>query len=60
MAADGRIKGKATRGRKRMHLLSDLTKGKYVTFKMTAEERVAENVKSQKSYTCFSASRLLK
>jgi len=22
-----------------MHLLSDLTKGKYVTFKMTAEDR---------------------
>jgi len=33
------MKGKATRGRKRMHLLSDLMKGKYVAFKRTAEDR---------------------
>ena len=31
--------GKATRGRKRMHQLSDLMKGKYVTLKRTAEDR---------------------
>jgi len=31
--------GKATRGRKRMHLLSDLMKGKYVGLKRLAEDR---------------------
>jgi len=36
---EGRMKGKATRGRKRMHLLSDLMKGKYVALKRTAEDR---------------------
>jgi len=35
----GKMKGKATRGRKRMHLLSDLMKGKYVTLKRIAEDR---------------------
>ena len=36
----GRVKGgKATRGRKRMHLLSDLVKGNYVALKRTAEDR---------------------
>ena len=33
------MRGKATTGRKRMHLLSDLMKGKYVALKGTAEER---------------------
>jgi len=33
------MRGKATRGRKRMHLLSDLMKGKYVALKRTAEDR---------------------
>jgi len=35
-----------------MHLLSDLIKGKYVALKRTAE-RMAEIVKSWKSYMCF-------
>jgi len=35
----GRMRGKATRGRKRMHLLSDMMKGKYVALKRTAEDR---------------------
>ena len=30
---------KATRGRKRMHLLSNLMKGRYVALKRTAEDR---------------------
>jgi len=34
-----RMRVKATRGRKRMHLLSNLMKGKYVTLKRTAEDR---------------------
>jgi len=33
------MKGEGTRGRKRMHLLSDLMKGKYVALKRTAEDR---------------------
>jgi len=33
------MRGKATRGRKRMQLLSKLMKGKYVAFKRTAEDR---------------------
>jgi len=33
------MRGKATRGRKRVRLLSDLMKGKYVTVKRTAEDR---------------------
>ena len=36
---EGRMRGKATRGSKRMLLLSDLMKGKYVAFKRTAEDR---------------------
>jgi len=36
---EGRMKGKATQGRKRMHLLSDLMKGKYVALKRMAEGR---------------------
>jgi len=36
---EGKMRGKATTGRKRMHLLSDLMKGKYVALKGTAEER---------------------
>jgi len=35
----GKNEGKATRGRKRKHLLSDLMKGKYVALKRTAEDR---------------------
>jgi len=35
----GRIWGKATRGRKRLHLLSDLMKGKSVALRRTAEDR---------------------
>jgi len=34
--SEGRMKGKATRGRKRMHLLSDLMKGKYVALRRIA------------------------
>jgi len=33
------MRGKATRGRKRMHLLSGLMKAKYVALKITAEDR---------------------
>jgi len=36
---EGRIREKVTRGRKRMHLLSDLMKRKYVTLNRTAEDR---------------------
>ena len=36
---EGRVRGKATRGRKRMHLLIDLMKEKYVALKITAEDR---------------------
>jgi len=36
---EGRVRRKATRGRKRMHPLSDLMKGKYVTLKRTAKDR---------------------
>jgi len=36
---EGGMKGKATGGRKRMHLLSDLMEGKYVALKRTAEDR---------------------
>jgi len=36
---EGRIMGKATRCRKRMHLLRDLMKGKYVALKRTTEDR---------------------
>jgi len=40
-----------------MHLLSDLMKGKYVALEKNRwrQDRVAEIVKSWKSYTCFSA-----
>jgi len=33
------MRGKAIRARKRMHLLSDLMKGKYLALKRTAEDR---------------------
>jgi len=33
------MKGEGAPGRKRMHLLSDLMKGKYVALKRTAEDR---------------------
>ena len=36
---EGRIRGKAIRCGKRMHLLSDLIKGKNVALKRTAEDR---------------------
>ena len=36
---EGRMRERATRGRKRMHLLSDLMKRKYVTLNRTAEHR---------------------
>ena len=36
---EGRMRGKATRGRKTMHLLSDLMKEKYEALKRTAEDR---------------------
>jgi len=36
---EGRMRGEATRGRKRIHLLRDLMKGKYVALKRTPEER---------------------
>jgi len=51
--------GKATRDRKRMHVLSDLMKGKYVALQRR-QERAAEIVKSWMSYTCFSADYLKK
>ena len=35
----GKNEGEAIRGRKRMHLLGDLMKGKYVALKRTAEDR---------------------
>ena len=52
-----RTRWKAIQGRKRMHLLSDLIKRKYVALKKNRwrQERVAEIVNSWKSYTCFSA-----
>jgi len=34
-----RMRRKATRGRRRMHLLSDLMTGKYVALRRTAEDR---------------------
>jgi len=36
---EGRMRGKATKGRKRMHVLSDLMKGKYVAHKRTTVNR---------------------
>jgi len=36
---DERMRGKTTRGSKRMHLLSDLMKGKYLALRRTAEDR---------------------
>ena len=36
---EGRMRGKATRDRKRMHLLNDLMEGMYVALKRTAEDR---------------------
>jgi len=36
---EGRMRGEVTQGRKRVHLLSDLMKGKYVALKRTAEDR---------------------
>jgi len=36
---EGRVRGKPTHCRKRMHLLSNLVNGKYVTLKRTAEDK---------------------
>jgi len=36
---EGRMRRKATQGMEKMHLLSDLTKGKYVALKRTAKDR---------------------
>jgi len=36
---EGKMRGKVTRGRKRMRLLSDLMKRNYVALKRTAEDR---------------------
>jgi len=47
---EGRMRGRATRGGKRMHLLSDLMKAKYVALKRTAEDR-KERQKSAGSHT---------
>jgi len=49
--------GLHTRGRKGMHLLSDLMKARYVALKRTAEDRKEwqKLFKSWKSHTCFSA-----
>jgi len=33
------MRWKATRGRKKLHVLSDMMKGKYVALKRTAEDR---------------------
>jgi len=47
-----RIKGKATTGRKRMHLLSDLMKEKYVPLKRIVEDRKEwQKLKRAGSYT---------
>jgi len=56
------MREKATPSRKRMNLLSDLMKGKYIwhSKEQPKTERVAEIVKSWKSYTCFSADYLNK
>ena len=49
-----RMRGAATQGRKIMHLLSDLIKGKYSKEELMTG-KVAEIEKSWKSYTCISA-----
>jgi len=49
------MKGKATRGRKRMHLLSDLMKGKYVALERTAEDRI-EWQRLKRARSCTPAS----
>jgi len=36
---EGRMRGKATQGRKRMHPLSNLMKGKFVVLERTAEDK---------------------
>jgi len=49
------MKGKATRGRKRMHLLSNLMKGKYVALERTAEDKKEwQKLKRARSYTSAS------
>ena len=50
------MRGKTTRGSKRMHLLSDLMNGKYVTLKTTAEDRKEwQKLFRVGSHTCFAA-----
>jgi len=48
--------------RKRMHLLNDLMRGKYLALKRTVEDRKKGQKlkKNWKSYTCFSADYLMK
>jgi len=57
------MRRKGTRGRKRMHLLRNQMKGKYVALKRTAEDRKEwqqlHRAGSQ-SYKCFSADYLKK
>ena len=36
---EGRMRGKAKQGRKRMHLLSNLMKGKFVVLERTTEDK---------------------
>ena len=53
------LRGKATRCRKRMHLLSDLMKGKYVALKRTAEDMTEwQNLLRPGSYTLLFSSLL--
>jgi len=47
-----RMRGKATRGRKRIHRLSDLMKGKYVALKKIPEDRKQwQKLKRVRSHT---------
>jgi len=59
---EGIMRGKAIRGRKRMHLMSDLMKAKYVALKRTAEDRKEWQKllrAAWKCYTCFSVDYLM-
>jgi len=48
------MRGEATQGRKRIHLLSDMMKACDTQKNNRRQQRVAEIEKSWKSYTCFS------
>ena len=50
---EGRMRGKGTRGRKRMHLLSNLMKGKYVALKRMAEDRKPPPPPHHNSFTAL-------